>query len=174
MIFGFFVMGILAYRTYTASMPMPEKVVTHTKYEAFVLVPEHRAGLFRSHGPQNLGARCPVAHWPIRLSRRPRRLGLPAGPMAMADVVRPRAPRDAASGETERVQQLPGQIDLHHIERRPRGQPRGRSVARPCSEAGRFHRGIAWSVAGLALLMPLSMLIGKHSAADVLVLVAPR
>lgn len=28
MIFGFFVMGILAYRTYTASMPMPEKVVT--------------------------------------------------------------------------------------------------------------------------------------------------
>ena len=28
MIFGFFVMGILAYRTYTASMPQPEKVVT--------------------------------------------------------------------------------------------------------------------------------------------------
>src|SRR3546814_10940243 len=27
MIFGFFVMGILAYRTYTASMPQPEKVV---------------------------------------------------------------------------------------------------------------------------------------------------
>ena len=27
-IFGFFVMGILAYRTYTASMPQPEKVVT--------------------------------------------------------------------------------------------------------------------------------------------------
>lgn len=30
MIFGFFVMGILAYRTYTASMPMPEKVVTQS------------------------------------------------------------------------------------------------------------------------------------------------
>ena len=28
LIFGFFVMGILAYRTYTASMPMPDKVVT--------------------------------------------------------------------------------------------------------------------------------------------------
>ncbi len=28
MIFGFFIMGILAYRTYTASMPMPDKVVT--------------------------------------------------------------------------------------------------------------------------------------------------
>ena len=29
-IFGFFVMGILAYRTYTASMPQPERVVTGT------------------------------------------------------------------------------------------------------------------------------------------------
>ena len=53
----------------------------------------------------------------------------------------------------------------------------GREVSRevdpwPYSEAGRFHRGIACVVAGLALLMPLSMLIGKHSAADVLVLVA--
>ncbi len=26
MIFGFFVMGILTYRTYTASMPLPDKV----------------------------------------------------------------------------------------------------------------------------------------------------
>src|SRR5512135_1300778 len=30
MIFGFFVMGILAYRTYTASMPLPDKVVTQS------------------------------------------------------------------------------------------------------------------------------------------------
>ncbi|OMC39466.1 nitric oxide reductase [Mycobacterium sp. GA-1841] len=30
MIFGFFVMGLLAYRTYTASMPMPAKVVTES------------------------------------------------------------------------------------------------------------------------------------------------
>lgn len=30
MIFGFFVMGLLAYRTYTASMPMPQKVVTQS------------------------------------------------------------------------------------------------------------------------------------------------
>jgi len=28
MLFGFFVMGILAYRTYTASMPMPDRVVS--------------------------------------------------------------------------------------------------------------------------------------------------
>ena len=53
----------------------------------------------------------------------------------------------------------------------------GREVSRevdpwPYSEAGRFHRGIACVVAGLALLMPLAMLVGKHSAADVLVLVA--
>lgn len=30
MIFGFFVMGILVYRTYTASMPMPDKVATQS------------------------------------------------------------------------------------------------------------------------------------------------
>ena len=30
MLFGFFVMGILAYRTYTASMPLPDKVVTQS------------------------------------------------------------------------------------------------------------------------------------------------
>src|ERR1700756_1350115 len=30
MIFGFLVMGILAYRTYTASMPMPDKVVSES------------------------------------------------------------------------------------------------------------------------------------------------
>lgn len=51
----------------------------------------------------------------------------------------------------------------------------GREVTRevdswPHSEAGRFHRGIACAVAGMALVMPLAMLIGSHSAADVLVL----
>ncbi|MGB3664524.1 MAG: nitric-oxide reductase large subunit, partial [Mycolicibacter algericus] len=35
MIFGFLVMGILAYRTYTASMPMPDKVVTETGEQLF-------------------------------------------------------------------------------------------------------------------------------------------
>ena len=30
MIFGFLVMGILAYRTYTAVMPMPDKVVSES------------------------------------------------------------------------------------------------------------------------------------------------
>lgn len=30
MIFGFLVMGILAYRTYSASMPMPDKVVSES------------------------------------------------------------------------------------------------------------------------------------------------
>ncbi|RIK16930.1 MAG: hypothetical protein DCC50_03440, partial [Acidobacteria bacterium] len=28
LIFGFFVMGVLAYRTYTASMPQPQQVVS--------------------------------------------------------------------------------------------------------------------------------------------------
>ncbi|HET6667920.1 MAG TPA: cbb3-type cytochrome c oxidase subunit I [Intrasporangium sp.] len=35
MLFGFFVMGILAYRTYTASMPQPEKVVTQAGQTVF-------------------------------------------------------------------------------------------------------------------------------------------
>src|SRR5690625_811123 len=35
MIYGFLVMGILAYRTSTASMPMPEKVVTETGEQLF-------------------------------------------------------------------------------------------------------------------------------------------
>lgn len=35
MIFGFFVMGLLAYRTYTASMPMPDKVVTESGQVVF-------------------------------------------------------------------------------------------------------------------------------------------
>ena len=52
----------------------------------------------------------------------------------------------------------------------------GRVVSRevdpwPYSEAGRFHRGIACTIAGLALIMSLAMLIGQHSLGDVLVLV---
>ncbi|MCV7194303.1 nitric-oxide reductase large subunit [Mycolicibacterium brumae] len=35
LIFGFFVMGILVYRTYTASMPMPDKVVTQSGQTVF-------------------------------------------------------------------------------------------------------------------------------------------
>lgn len=51
----------------------------------------------------------------------------------------------------------------------------GREIARevdpwPHSEAGRFHRGIACFVAALGVAMPLAMLIGSHSVADVLVL----
>lgn len=52
----------------------------------------------------------------------------------------------------------------------------GREISRevdpwPHSETGRFHRGIACTVAGLALLMLLGMLIGRHSPMDALVLV---
>lgn len=51
----------------------------------------------------------------------------------------------------------------------------GREVNReidqwPHSETGRFHRGISCSIAALAILMPLAMIIGKHSTADLLVL----
>ena len=52
----------------------------------------------------------------------------------------------------------------------------GREISReidpwPHSETGRFHRGIACTVAGLALVMLLGMLVGNHSVTDVLVLV---
>lgn len=51
----------------------------------------------------------------------------------------------------------------------------GREVVRevdpwPHSEAGRFHRGIACAIALLAVLLPLGMLLGRHSVPDVLVL----
>ncbi|WP_343710100.1 hypothetical protein [Mycobacterium sp.] len=52
----------------------------------------------------------------------------------------------------------------------------GREISReidpwPHSDAGRFHRGIACCVAALGVVMPLAMLIGQHSLADVLVLI---
>lgn len=50
----------------------------------------------------------------------------------------------------------------------------GREVSReidpwPYSDAGRFHRGIACFVASLGVIMPLAMLVGHHTPADVLV-----
>ena len=35
MVFGFFVMGLLAFRTYTDSMPQPERVVAESGEEVF-------------------------------------------------------------------------------------------------------------------------------------------
>ena len=51
----------------------------------------------------------------------------------------------------------------------------GREVSRevdpwPFSEAGRFHRGIACFVALLGVLMPLGMMLGRHSVVEVTVL----
>ncbi|KAA8964648.1 hypothetical protein [Mycobacterium sp.] len=51
----------------------------------------------------------------------------------------------------------------------------GREISReidpwPYSEAGRFHRGIACFVSALGVIMPLAMLVGQHTAIDVLVL----
>lgn len=52
--------------------------------------------------------------------------------------------------------------------------PHGREISRqvdpwPFSEAGRFHRGIACAIAGLAFVMPLAQAALTHSTADVLV-----
>ncbi|WP_046300070.1 MULTISPECIES: hypothetical protein [unclassified Mycobacterium] len=53
----------------------------------------------------------------------------------------------------------------------------GREISRavdpwPHSETGRFHRGIACSVAGFGIILPAATLFVNHSAADVLVLTA--
>ncbi len=57
MIFGFFVMGILAYRTYTDSMPQPERVVTSAGQELFTSA-DITAGqqLFLRRGLQEYGS----------------------------------------------------------------------------------------------------------------------
>ena len=51
----------------------------------------------------------------------------------------------------------------------------GREVSReidpwPYSEAGRFHRGIACIVAVIAFVMPLAMMIGRHTPIELLIL----
>jgi nitric oxide reductase subunit B len=57
MIFGFFVMGILAYRTYTASMPLPDKVVTQSGDVLFTGEQiTHGQELFQARGLQEYGS----------------------------------------------------------------------------------------------------------------------
>ena len=57
MIFGFFVMGILAYRTYTASMPLPDKVVTESGQVLFTGQQITRGQeLFQARGLQEYGS----------------------------------------------------------------------------------------------------------------------
>lgn len=57
MIFGFFIMGLLAYRTYTASMPMPDKVVTESGQVVFTGDEITRGQeLFQSRGLQEYGS----------------------------------------------------------------------------------------------------------------------
>ena len=57
MIFGFFVMGILAYRSYTASMPIPDKVVTESGRVVFTGDDITRGQeLFQARGLQEYGS----------------------------------------------------------------------------------------------------------------------
>ncbi|MFV8229142.1 nitric-oxide reductase large subunit [Mycolicibacterium fortuitum] len=57
MIFGFFIMGLLAYRTYTASMPMPDTVVTESGQVVFTGDEITRGQeLFQSRGLQEYGS----------------------------------------------------------------------------------------------------------------------
>lgn len=57
MIFGFFVMGILIYRTYTASMPLPEKVVGESGQTVFTAADITRGQeLFQARGLMQYGS----------------------------------------------------------------------------------------------------------------------
>src|SRR5262245_37414737 len=57
MIFGFTVMGILAYRTYTASMPLPNKVVSQSGQVLFTGAQITRGQeLFQARGLQEYGS----------------------------------------------------------------------------------------------------------------------
>jgi nitric oxide reductase subunit B len=57
MIFGFLVMGILAYRTYTASMPLPDKVVSESGQVLFTKQDITRGQeLFQARGLMEYGS----------------------------------------------------------------------------------------------------------------------
>ena len=58
MLFGFFVMGFLAYRTYDASMPQPEKIVSQESGETILTSEEitHGQELFQARGLQQYGS----------------------------------------------------------------------------------------------------------------------
>ena len=58
MIFGFLVMGFLAYRTYNASMPLPEKIVSETTGETILTKDEILNGqaLYQTRGLQQYGS----------------------------------------------------------------------------------------------------------------------
>lgn len=58
MLFGFFVMGFLAYRTYDASMPLPEKIVSQSTGETILTKEEIQNGqaLFQARGLQQYGS----------------------------------------------------------------------------------------------------------------------
>ena len=58
MVFGFLVMGFLAYRTYTASMPLPEKIVSQSTGETVLTKEEILNGqaLYQTRGLQQYGS----------------------------------------------------------------------------------------------------------------------
>ncbi|QNE89003.1 cbb3-type cytochrome c oxidase subunit I [Corynebacterium incognita] len=58
MLFGFFVMGFLAYRTYDASMPLPKQIVSESSGEVILSEEEivHGQALFQARGLQQYGS----------------------------------------------------------------------------------------------------------------------
>ena len=56
------------------------------------------------------------------LPRRPRRMAVSAGSVAVADVVRSAEPTDALPRQAQCLQRLSGQVDLHDIGARPGDQ----------------------------------------------------
>ena len=58
MLFGFFVMGFLAYRTYDASMPQPQQIVSQETGEEILTTEQitHGQQLFQARGLQQYGS----------------------------------------------------------------------------------------------------------------------
>ena len=95
-------------------------------------------------------------------------MAVPAGPVAVAAVLRPGEPRDALPRHPVDLQCLPGQGQLHDVVLRARGSARGRRW--PASEAARFHRGIACAVGVLGLVWPLGTALTGPGPDSLLVL----
>ena len=144
MIFGFFVMGILAYRTYTASMPQPEKVVNGDGDDDL-----HHGGHHRGSGAVH-----PAGPDAVRVDRRTRRLPgarlhrrLPASRPRTSSRTQLREQGAAdphaevvAEFRTNRYDKATGHLDLH---RQPGAGLRGHQASLRASSSARTRRRTA-------------------------------
>ena len=132
-------------------------------------VSARRGVRLRRDGPASRGARAAVADGLVPLPSGPRRVDLPAGPVAVAHLIRPGAAHHALPRETRSLQRLPGEERLHDLATRQGSDPGDRSVAalrsRSLPPRHRLSRraGLVW---------PLGMLLSGPVRRTLLVLLA--